>query len=190
MQFKGTDGPFERYSYLTRRHKKRQKWRKKNMRDNDLDDLYDMIDDVETAMLVTENAGALRSRPMKGKLYRDSGEIWFLTESESGKTGEIDQEHSTNLTYACPEKETYISISGTSAINRNVEKIDDLWGPWASIWFGCEKDDPKVAAICFRPDIAEYWSSPESKMVQAWELAKAYVTDDQPEIGTNKTVAM
>lgn len=160
------------------------------MRTDDLDDLYDMIDDVGTAMLVTESNGELRSRPMKGRLYRDSGKIWFLTESNSGKTSEIHREQSTNLTYACPEKETYISISGTSAINRNPDKIDDLWGPWASLWFDCEKDDPKVAAICFRPDTAEYWSSPESKMVQAWELAKAYATGDQPEIGENKTIAM
>ncbi len=160
------------------------------MRTDDLDDLYDMIDDVGTAMLVTETTGEIRSRPMKGKLYRDSGEIWFLTESNSGKTGEINREQSTNLTYSCPEKETYISVSGESVVNRNQEKIDDLWGPWASAWFGCEKDDPKVSAICFRPNIAEYWSSPESKMVQAWELAKAYMTDEKPDMGENKTIAM
>lgn len=160
------------------------------MSDNNMNELYDMIDDVGTAMLVTENDGDIRSRPMNGKLYRDSGEIWFLTQSMSGKVHEIDQDRSTNLTYCCPEKETYISISGNSTIKRDQNKIDDLWGPWASAWFGCEKDDPRVAAICFRPDIAEYWSSPESKMVQAWELAKAYMTDRKPDIGTNNRVQM
>jgi general stress protein 26 len=160
------------------------------MNDNNLDELYDMIDDVGTAMLVTENDGDIRSRPMKGKLYRDNGEIWFLTESMSGKVQEIHQDRSSNLTYSCPEKETYISISGKSVLRRDAEKIDDLWGPWAKAWFGCEKDDPKVAAICFKPDIAEYWSSPESKMVQAWELAKAYMTDQEPDMGSNKTVQL
>lgn len=160
------------------------------MSDHNLEELYDMIDDVGTAMLVTEDDNAIRSRPMKGKLYRDDAEIWFLTESMSGKVSEIHHERSTNLTYACPEKETYISVSGKSSVNRDQDKIDDLWGPWASAWFGCEKDDPKVAAIRFKPDLAEYWTSPDSKMVQAWELAKAYLNNEKPDIGSHKTVNM
>jgi general stress protein 26 len=160
------------------------------MNNDDREELYEMIEDIGTAMLVTETDNDLRSRPMSGKLYRDSGEIWFLTESRSGKVQEISEDKTSNLTYSCPEKETYISITGTSALSRNAEKIDDMWGPWAKAWLQCEKDDPKVAAIRFKPQIAEYWSSPSSSLVQAWKLAKANVTDEQPDMGTNNTVAM
>ncbi|WP_417622878.1 pyridoxamine 5'-phosphate oxidase family protein [Parasphingorhabdus sp.] len=160
------------------------------MNNDDREELYDMIEDVGTAMLVTENAGELRSRPMTGKLYRDSGEIWFLAERESEKIHEIAEDMTSNLSYASPEKETYISLSGTSILSRDLEKIDDLWGPWAKAWLQCEKDDPKVAAICFRPQIAEYWSSASSSLVQAWEIAKATVTGEQPDSGKNKTFLM
>lgn len=160
------------------------------MIDDDLEELYEMIEDVGTAMLVTETENDLRSRPMNGKLYRDSGEIWFLTESRSGKVEEISEGRTSNLTYSCPEKETYISITGTSAVSRDSVKIDDLWGPWAKAWLQCEKDDPKVAAIRFKPEIAEYWSSPTSSLVQAWELAKANITDEKPDMGENKTISM
>ncbi|QJB70286.1 pyridoxamine 5'-phosphate oxidase family protein [Parasphingorhabdus halotolerans] len=156
----------------------------------DREELYDMIDDVGTAMLVTENEYDLRSRPIKGKLYRDSGEIWFLTETPSDKTAEIGADKQSNLTYACPEKETYVSMSGHAAICRDADKIDDLWEPWAEAWLKCDKDDPKVAAICFIPEIAEYWSSPESALVQTWELAKAKITGKKPEMGDNKTMIM
>ena len=160
------------------------------MNNDDREELYEMIDDVGTAMLVTESDHDLRSRPMSGKLYRDSGEIWFRTESRSGKVEEIAEDRTSNLTYACPEKETYISITGTAMLSHDREKIDDMWGPWAKAWLQCEQDDPKVAAIRFRPQVAEYWDSPSSALVQAWELAKANITDEQPDMGTNKTVTM
>ena len=160
------------------------------MNNDDREELYEMIDDIGTAMLVTESGTDLRSRPMTGKLYRDSGEIWFLTESESGKVQDISEDKSTNLSYSCPEKETFISISGTSALSRDADKIEDLWGPWAKAWLQCEQDDPKVAAICFKPQTAEYWSSPASSLVQAWELAKANITGEQPDMGENRTVSV
>ena len=160
------------------------------MNNDDREELYELIEDIGTAMLVTEADGELRSRPMSGNLYRDSGEIWFLTESRSGKAQEISEDRTSNLTYACPEKETYISITGTSTLSRDLDKIEDMWGPWAKAWLQCEMDDPKVAAIRFKPQIAEYWASPSSSLVQAWELAKANVTDEQPDMGDNKTVLM
>tara|TARA_R110002049_G_scaffold42840_3_gene127054 strand:- start:272 stop:757 length:486 start_codon:yes stop_codon:yes gene_type:complete len=160
------------------------------MNNDDREELFELIEDVGTAMLVTEKDNDLRSRPMSGKLYRDSCEIWFLTERLSGKVQEITEDQNSNLTYACPEKETYISITGTAALSRDADKIDDLWGPWAEAWLQCEKDDPKVAAIRFKPELAEYWSSPSSSLVQAWELAKANLTGHQPEMGENKTVSM
>ncbi|MEL6875832.1 MAG: pyridoxamine 5'-phosphate oxidase family protein [Pseudomonadota bacterium] len=160
------------------------------MSTDDREELFDMIDDVGTAMLVTENGNELRSRPMKGKLYRDCGEIWFLTEQPSGKTGEIGIDKSSNLTYACPEKETYISMSGQATVSQEEQKINDLWGPWAAAWLQCEKSDPKVAAIRFVPEIAEYWSSPDSTLVQTWELAKAKLTGEKPEMGKNQTLTI
>ncbi|MFC4290977.1 pyridoxamine 5'-phosphate oxidase family protein [Sphingorhabdus arenilitoris] len=93
--------------------------------------LYDMIDDIGTAMLTTERAGMIRSRPMRGKLYRESGEIWFLTKAGEGKADEISDENNSALIYACPEKETYVSVTGRAYMRRNQAKIDDLWGPWA-----------------------------------------------------------
>ncbi|MEH6790069.1 pyridoxamine 5'-phosphate oxidase family protein [Parasphingorhabdus sp.] len=160
------------------------------MNSDDREELYELIEDIGTAMLVTETDDELRSRPMTGKLYRDSGEIWFLTESHSEKVEEIAEDRTSNLTYACPEKEAYISITGTSLVNRDADKIDDLWGPWAKAWLQCEKDDPKVAAIRFKPEMAEFWSSPTSSLVQAWQLAKANVTNEKPDMGTNKSVNM
>lgn len=160
------------------------------MSNQELDKLYDMIDDLGTAMMVTEDEGKIRSRPMKGKIFRDSGEIWFLTESTSGKVSEIHRDKNSNLSYACPEKDTYISISGKAMLSKDKDKIDDLWGPWASIWFGCEKDDPKVAAICFKPEVAEQWTSESSKTVQIWEMAKAYLTNEKPDVGEHKIVNM
>lgn len=154
------------------------------------DDLYDMIDDIGTAMLVTDINSALRSRPMRGKIYRSSGEIWFLSSAAAGKIDEIIDDGRANLTYACPEKETYISISGRASLSRDTAKIDDLWGPWAKAWFQCEEPSPQIMAIRFVPSVAEYWDGTSSAVLETWELLKANVTGQQPDLGENKTVIL
>lgn len=160
------------------------------MNKRNLNDLYDMIEDIGTAMLVTERDGELRSRPMRGKLYRDSGEIWFLTESVSGKTLELMSEQTCNLAYSCPEKEIYISISGTGEWTRSQDEIDDMWNAAAKAWFQCDKEDGRVSAIRFIPKKAEYWNSPSSALVQTWEIAKSNVTGDKPDMGENEKIVM
>lgn len=155
-----------------------------------IEDLYDMMEDIGTAMLVTDVKGQLRSRPMRGKIYRSTGEIWFLSSATSGKVDEIISDGDANLSYACPEKASYISISGKAYLSRDPEKIDDLWGPWAKAWLQCEKTSPDVVAIRFDPSVAEYWDGTSSKVLQTWELLKANLTGDKPDMGENETVAL
>lgn len=50
------------------------------MNNDGREELYEMIEDIGTAMLVTEKGNDLRSRPMTSKLYRHSGEIWVNIE--------------------------------------------------------------------------------------------------------------
>lgn len=56
------------------------------------EELYEMIENIGTAMPVIENGDDLRSRPMSGKLYPDSGEIWFPAASLSGKVQKSSQD--------------------------------------------------------------------------------------------------
>ena len=52
--------------------------------------------------------------------------LWFFTQASSHKVLEIDHEHQVNLSYAQPDENRYVSVSGTATLVRDRAKIDEL----------------------------------------------------------------
>src|SRR6185312_13539014 len=89
--------------------------------------LADLIGDAGIAMLTTEDAdGALRSRPLATLQLDSEGKLWFFTAMSSAKVGEIDQHRHVNLSYANPEKQEFVSISGSARLLRDRQKIHEV----------------------------------------------------------------
>lgn len=153
-----------------------------------IDTFFDIIHELEIAMLVSENNGALRSRPMKAFPDQDTQTIWFLTKTGAAKVQEIAQDQNINLSFACPKSRKYVSVSGKVTLSHDRKKIDEMWSDKMAVWFDCEKTDPGVTAICVVPSIAEYWEGEENDLKRIWEITKAKVTDAKPDIGENETV--
>ncbi|WP_371395336.1 pyridoxamine 5'-phosphate oxidase family protein [Fretibacter rubidus] len=155
-----------------------------------IENLFEIINDLNIGMLVSENGGELRSRPMKAFTDKDTNTIWFLTHTRSAKVLEISQDQDVNLSFACPKENNYVSVSGKASLSRDAEKIDDMWSDKMAVWFDCEKNDPAVAAICVSPTTAEYWKGEDSGLKRMWEITKAKVTDTKPDLGDNETVCL
>ena len=93
--------------------------------------LADIIGDTRIAMLTTEEPdGALRSRPLATLEIDSEGKLWFFTALSSGKVSEIDQHRKVNLSYANPEKQSFVSVCGSARLFRDREKMQGLWTPW------------------------------------------------------------
>lgn len=155
-----------------------------------LDDLFDIINDLSIGMLVSENDNTLRSRPMKAFTDKTTNQIWFLTKLGSPKVLEIATDSDVNISFACPKSQQYVSVSGKAFISRDKAQIDKMWSDDMSIWFDCEKDDPNVAALRIVPSIAEYWDGKSNAVARMWEVTKAKITGDKPDLGDNKTVRL
>src|ERR1700754_394968 len=97
-------------------------------RDEHIKELGELIKDIKFAMMTTaEPDGTLRSRPM-GTLDVDAdGELWFFTKSSAAKADEVRQDEHINLSYAKPEDNRYVSVSGTGEIVRDQAKMKELW---------------------------------------------------------------
>ena len=55
--------------------------------DKKLDELYELIEGIEIAMLTTIEAdGSLTSRPMATQKRREGVDLWFMTSAETHKT--------------------------------------------------------------------------------------------------------
>jgi general stress protein 26 len=153
-----------------------------------IEDLFELIQELNTGMLVSENEGELRSRPMKAFPNKKTNQIWFLTKTESSKILEIASDADVNISFACPKSQKYVSVSGKAFISRDQVKIDEMWSDKMALWFDCEKTDPNVAAIRVEPSTAEYWEGESNTIAVMWELAKAKVTGEKPDLGENETV--
>jgi general stress protein 26 len=151
--------------------------------------VWEMIRDVEVAMMVTMDAeGHFRGRPMRAAKQEPGDVLWFFTEAQSPKTGEVKGDERVLLAYSDPRKQNYVSVSGTAQVVRDAAKQKALWSEPMRVWFPGGAEDPKIALLKVTVDGAEYWDSPSSTLVHAFGYLKAVTTGQPPQPGDNDKV--
>ncbi len=153
--------------------------------------LHSLIKDINFAMMTTvASDGQLRSRPMATRLEEKTfdGTLWFFTHDHEPKVHEILENPQVNLSYADPAKNDYVSVSGQAMLVKDKAKAKELWSPLYKAWFPDGLDDPQLALIRVDISKAEYWDSPNSKMVQLAGFVKALVTGREAKGGENEKV--
>jgi general stress protein 26 len=150
--------------------------------------LWDLIKDIQFAMMTTvdDDSGVLRSRPMAINQDRFDGQLWFFTYASSHKVLEVRQHQAVNVSFAEPEDQHYVSISGTAELVRDKAKAKELWKEPLRTWFPKGLDDPDLALLKVTVEQAEYWDSPSSTVVHAVGYVKSLVTGEPPKMGENK----
>lgn len=144
---------------------------------NDIAKLGELIKDIRVAMLTTaDTEGRLHSRPMSNQDHEFDGTLWFFTGANSGKVHELARDSHVNLSYANPDDQKYVSVSGRASISRDKAKMKELWSPIHKAWFPDGLDDPNLALLRVEVDSAEYWDAPASSVVQLYGFAKAILT--------------
>jgi general stress protein 26 len=158
---------------------------------DDIKKLWGMIKDIRVTMMTTvDDDGTLRSRPMVAQQSEFDGDLWFFTWIDSPKVDEVKEHHQVNLSYAEPDDQNYVSISGTAQIVRDKQKVQELWSEYLATWFPKGKDDPNIGLIRVKVTKAEYWDSPSSAMVHAYGYVKAKLTGEPPNPGDHKKISM
>ncbi len=159
-------------------------------RENDLEKLRELVKDIDFCMLTTiDEGGDLHSRPMSSNGDIDeNGDIWFFTSASSLKVSEIEKLPKVNVSFADPDNQRYVSVSGTAQLVRDRAKIDELWRPEFKIWFPKGKEDPEVALLRVSLEKAEYWDSPSSTIGYALSFVSSLVTGKEPDMGENRKV--
>ncbi len=153
--------------------------------------LAELIKDIQFAMLTTvDEDGSLRSRPMATQEQEFDGDLWFFTAASAAKVDEVQHEHEVNVSYAAPDKQKYVSVSGKGQLVRDQNKVKELWQPALKAWFPDGLDDPDLALLLVRVEKAEYWDSPSSAVVRIAGFTKALVTGQRYEGGENETIEL
>lgn len=159
-------------------------------RQESIEKLKTLIGNVQVAMLTTIDWGVLRSRPMQTQEFEFDGDLWFFTSSETHKTDEIEKDRRVNVSYAAPDSNTYVSVSGTAEIVNDRAKIEELWNPIYKAWFPDELEDPNLVLLKVTVEQAEYWDSPSSTIVQIAGFVKALVTGERADGGEHEKISL
>lgn len=161
-------------------------------RTDDLHKLRELVKEIDFCMMTTvDEGGDLHSRPMSvnGEIDTD-GDMWFFTSASSHKVSEISKLPKVNVSFADPDNQHYVSISGTAELIKDRKKIDELWKPEFKIWFPNGKDDPEVALLRVTLEKAEYWDSPSSTIGYVLNFVSALVTGKEADHGENKKITL
>ena len=155
---------------------------------DDLQKLRELVKEIDFCMLTTvDDTGDLHSRPMSSNGDIDqNGDIWFFTSASSHKVSEIEKLPKVNVSFADPDNQHYISISGNAQLVRDRNKIEELWRPEFKMWFPEGKDDPEIALLRVSLEKAEYWDSPSSTVGFMLSFVSSLVTGKEADHGENK----
>lgn len=120
--------------------------------------LVDLIKDFENAMLVTQTSnGGLDARPMAVANATDRGELWFVSDRNSGKIADLQLNHHVAITMQDANK--FVTISGQCRIIDDQAMIEALWREAWKIWFPKGKTDPSIVLLNIEPQRGEYWDN-------------------------------
>jgi len=118
-----------------------------------------LVRGIRVAMMTTTaEDGKLHSRPMAVcDVFGEEGSLWFFTSLKTQKVREINVDHRVNITFAKPDADRYVALSGSAEIVQDRLRMRSLWNPEMRTWFPAGLDDPDLALLRVRVEHAEYW---------------------------------
>ncbi|QEG43086.1 pyridoxamine 5'-phosphate oxidase family protein [Roseimaritima ulvae] len=154
--------------------------------------LIDLIQEFDNAMLVTKtDEGALHARPMAIAEATEEGELWFITDRNSGKIADLIHDRDVAVTMQSARK--FVSLSGECRVVKDQQKIESLWKEAWKIWFPDGSTDTSIVLLKVQPARGEYWdNSGMAGMKYLIEAGKAYLQGERAETdkSTNASVSL
>lgn len=149
------------------------------------------IKPIRFAMFTTvDQQGHLTSCPMTVQDIDADGHLWFFTSSQTGLWQNIAAQPQVNVSFAEPEENVYVSVSGQA--ERVVERvrIHAMWTPAVQAWYPHGPDDPHVMLVRVVSHAAEYWDASASAMVQLFKIARTVPTASVPDEGEHARIKL
>jgi general stress protein 26 len=153
-----------------------------------LDELYGLIEGIETAMFTTRRPnGQLVSRPMATQSRIQDADLWFVTDSETEKLDDLALDPHVNCAYYNNKTKEWVSVTGVARVSKNKSKIRQLYKEDWKAWFGDEggdrdggPNDPRIALILVDADSATYMKVNKAKPMVLFQAIRSRVTGHRP----------
>ncbi|MEJ6403764.1 pyridoxamine 5'-phosphate oxidase family protein [Yoonia sp. 2307UL14-13] len=155
--------------------------------DNPRSEFWDRLEDVTAGML---GLGDGQLMPMSPQLRdADEGKIWFISATGNALVKAVTTSPQPGRLVVTDEKEgLHADIKGNLFLSEEEDVIDDIWSSFAAAWFEDGKKDDDVRLLCFTPTSAEVWLTSDNPVKFFYEIAKANLTDETPDVGWQGTI--
>jgi general stress protein 26 len=161
-----------------------------------LEDLYKLIDGIETAMLTTRRPdGSLVSRAMQTQRRTAGVDLWFMCNWFSDKLDEIATDPHVNVSYYRDRTREWVSVSGRAIISRDRQLIHGLYQPDWKAWLGDDgahdgsADDPRIALILVEAESVTYSKKDRPTPVVLFNIMRAMITGEPPKVADLREVS-
>ena len=159
--------------------------------DKKLDELYELIEGIEIAMLTTIEAdGSLTSRPMATQKRRDGVDLWFVTSTETHKADALRRHPQVNIAYYNNKSREWVSVSGIATLSSDRALIHEVYQKDWKAYLGDEggerdggPDDPRILLIEIEAQEATYMKANTPRVIALFKVMKAMATGGRLELG-------
>jgi general stress protein 26 len=136
--------------------------------------VLELLPEFDTAMLVTRSRnGRLHGRPMAIAKVEEDGTLWFVTDIDTGKVDEIQDD--ARAMVSLQSRTRFVTLNGNLETIHDTAKARELWKESFRVWFR-DASAPELVLLRFTPWDAEYWdNSGTGGLKYALRAAKAYL---------------
>ena len=153
--------------------------------------LWDLIEDTRFCMLSHRHAdGTLHAHPLttQNRKLEADGCLYFFVSRATEVGQRLQQDGNVNLAYANPDKDRWVSVTGTARVVDDMAKKKDSFNAMAKAWFPNGPEDPDLELVEVKIAEAEYWNVKENKLLQMLKMGKSAVTGKPPGLGEHREV--
>ena len=144
---------------------------------DDKNHLYELVNDFEVAMLVTQTANAMHARPMAIASLDGGMGVYLVTALNSIKVDEINASPHALLTFQSARK--FASVRGELTVLHDRPLVERMRKETWKVWFPEGKSDPNIGLLKFTAHEGEYWDNGGMQGLKyVFNAALAYVAGE------------
>ena len=145
--------------------------------------LWTAIEERPVGMLCLTGSPYRNTLPMTAFAEPESGLLWFFTRSDSLLAKTVQTVTQAAFIIMSKNQDLQASIVGDLVVSQDPLHREKYWNSVLAAWFPKGKTDPGTTLLCLTCDLAEVWFSETGALKFGWEIAKARLTGQAPDMG-------